>query len=341
MTTGAILFYGFDTIQFVSNSVITMTKHSEQEIYEVVERLLNLRKLLLHKPCTFDDIIASLPYIYEDSAGGQRKFRRDLHNLQALGYTIIEHKKPKRWSINSSSHIFSDKEIETMTHIREMYADGLPSSPAVQQLLANITQNLSPSQEKLWNRYPALHVPLKPVIDYTNSTVIIEFLESAITKRQQIAFLYQSRTSEEPFRYARVDPYEIEYTDRHFYLVGFSYRFGTILTFRIDRIIHDPSRQSPELLPDIQPPRRTRPQIYFTYQLPASFAKSGVSERFTIHAVRRLGDIVEIDASDTSEFRIIRTLLGYGEHATLVKAPQSLLDQMRTIVGKMAEKYKN
>lgn len=316
-----------------------MTRHSEFELYDVTSRLIRLRSLLLQQPSSFEDIVAILADCYPDDASGNRKVRRDVHNLQALGYTVSESDKPKRWHITSSPHVFSPQELETLAHIREMFMDGHPLHAAVQRLLADATRNLSVAQQVIWNRRPAFRVPLKPAIDYSQCASLIAFLERAITERHQVAFLYQARGSDEPILQTRLDPYEIEFTERHFYLIAFSYRFGSTLMFRIDRIVQDQAQESPRMLPDRQQLRRERRQIYFTYQLPASFASGGVSERFTIHAVRNLGDIVEIDASDPSEFRIIRTLLAYGEHTTLIAGPQSLFDQMRAIVVAMAGKY--
>jgi len=48
---------------------------------------------------------------------------------------------------------------------------------------------------------------------------------------------------------------------------------------------------------------------------------------------------VTIQASDTSEFRIVRTLLSYGEHALLLDGPPSLLERMRNSVKLLCEQY--
>jgi len=62
-------------------------------------------------------------------------------------------------------------------------------------------------------------------------------------------------------------------------------------------------------------------------------------ERFTIKAIRHLGEHIEIDASEFSEFQIIRTLLGYGEHAQLVSGPDSLFNELRRVVEAMYANY--
>ena len=99
------------------------------------------------------------------------------------------------------------------------------------------------------------------------------------------------------------------------------------------------NEQSPELLRDRQQLRREGKPIHFTYRLPASFADGGVSERFTIEAVRYEGEYVIVEASDTSEFHIIRTLLGYGEHALLLDGPSTLVQKMHEAVMQMGKNY--
>jgi predicted DNA-binding transcriptional regulator YafY len=48
---------------------------------------------------------------------------------------------------------------------------------------------------------------------------------------------------------------------------------------------------------------------------------------------------VTIEASDISEFRIVKILLSYGEHALLIDGPPSLLERMRQAVTQMALQY--
>jgi predicted DNA-binding transcriptional regulator YafY len=184
-----------------------------------------------------------------------------------------------------------------------------------------------------------LRVSLTPAIDYSAHSELLHWLEAAITDRSQISFHYRPGGSHAPIFHERLDPYDLEYTDRHFFLLAYSQATGSVLTFRLDRIVFDPSLPSPCRLPNRQAPRREPRPIRFTYRLPASFAEGGVSERFTTLAVRHEGEHVFVDASDPSPFRIMRTLLGYGEHAILVDGPPALLERMRTAVAQMAANY--
>ncbi|HEU5011465.1 MAG TPA: WYL domain-containing protein [Roseiflexaceae bacterium] len=310
-----------------------------EDIYSVIPRLIRLRDLLRHGPQDVHSIQTYLQDYYKNDASGKKQLRRDLRNLEALGYSLKRHLRPLRWSIESSAHLLSDHDIHTLVHIREAFSDNHPLAASVTQLMTRLTGHLSDEQRTLWQRQPALRAPLNPAIDYRDCSELIRELERAITQRQQITFLYRARGRSEPMRHERLDPYEIEYTDRHFYLIAFNYRYGSILSFRIDRIVQDKALESPRILPNMQQPRRQQKPIVFTYRLPASFADGGVSERFTIRSVRTDDQYVTVEASDTSEFRIARTLLGYGQHALLLEGPPSLMERMRTTAKLMAEHY--
>lgn len=312
----------------------------ENEIYAVVRRLLDLRDRLRVAPQDFAAIVAHLPGGYINDETGKRQFRRDLRNLEALGYTIERHRRPLRWSLSTSTHLLSDADVQTLAYIREAFTEQHPLAPSTAALLHRLTEQLSGAQQMIWQRRPALRAPLHPAIDYSNCMELIQTLERAIEQRRQITFLYRAHGKNEPIRHERLDPYEIEYTDRHFYLVAFSYRYGSILSFRIDRIVQDVLQESPYLLPDMQQQQRKSKPIFFSYRLPASFAEGGVSERFTILSFTKDSQHVTISASDTSEFRIVRTLLGYGEHAVLLDGPPTLLARMQQSVNLMQNNYK-
>jgi predicted DNA-binding transcriptional regulator YafY len=315
------------------------TADTSADTYAVVARLIRLRDLLREGPQQATSIFAHLPDDYTNNKDGKRQLRRDRQNLEALGYSIKRHLRPLRWSIETSAHLLSDDDVHALLHIREAFTENHPLAPLITRLLTRLTGHLSDNQRALWQRQPALRAPLNPAIDYRDCAELIRWLEAAISQRRQITFLYRARGQNEPIWHERLDPYEIEYTDRHFYLVAFNYRYGSILLFRIDRIVQDPQQDSPHLLHSSQQPRRKQKPIVFTYRLPVSFVDGGVSERFTILSVTTDDQHAIIQASDTSEFRIIRTLLGYGEHALLLDGPPSLMKQMRDSVKLMWEHY--
>jgi predicted DNA-binding transcriptional regulator YafY len=311
------------------------------DIYDVVERLMCLRNLLCDGPQDTRAILHHLSHFYADDSTGRRKLRRDLQNLTALGYEVEERSRPrpKRWIIVASPHTLSDDDVRALAYIREAFAHQHPLADDVQRFIGKLTTHLNAAQQRLWKQRPAIRIPLMPVADYRDYTDLIHWLEAAIVQRRQVSFHYRARGSDTPVLHPRLDPYEIEFVERQCYLVAFSYRFGAVLRFRINRIVQDQTIPSPALLEDVQQLRRESRPICFTYRLPASFADGGVSERFTIHAVHTDEHHVTIEASDTSEFRIVKILLGYGEHAFLVDGPPSLLNRMRMTVAQMAALY--
>jgi len=304
-----------------------------------IERLTRLRDLLCSGPKLIADVIALLTPHYLEGEAGQRLLRRDLRVLEGMGYTVMREGRPAHITITNGPTVLADNDVDALTYIRDMFTDSHPLAPMVQQLLERLTTHLPARQRGRWQRRPALRVQLKPARDYSAQGDLLRWLDRAITDRSQIRFFYRARASLEPVLHAYLDPYDIEYTDRHFFLLAYSHTTGSVLTFRIDRIVVDAALSSPERLPGHQAPRRSPRPIRFTYRLPASFTEGGISERFTIHGFHREGDYVLVEASDTSAFRIMRILLGYGEHAVLVDGPPDLLARMRAAVAQMAMNY--
>ncbi|NJN68282.1 MAG: WYL domain-containing protein [Chloroflexaceae bacterium] len=305
--------------------------------YGVIGRLIRLRDLLRNQPMSSGTILAKLADDYAPGETGRRQLRRDISNLGALGYHIERQGRPVRYVIAAASHLLLDEDIRTLRYLRSAFTDTHPLANQVQQLIDRLTQHLTDGQRRQWQRRTTLHMLLTPVIDYRGCENLLRWLDQAILDRRQIGFLYRSKRSDR--WHPCLDPYDLEYTDRQFYLSAYSYEYRDILTYRLDRIVQDAQRESPKLLPSLQQPRRERKPIFFTYRLPASFADGGVSERFTIHAVQRDESHVMVKASDASEFRIIRTLLGYGEHALLLEGPPSLMERMRKTVAAMWANY--
>jgi predicted DNA-binding transcriptional regulator YafY len=312
--------------------------NSSRDGYTVIDRLMRLRDLLRAAPQSMDNILIRMEADYPPGDSGKRQIRRDLRKLEAMGYQIERLTEPLRWALISGQHMLSDSDIDALTYIREMFSSGHPLLPIIESMLAQLTAHLPERQQSRWQRRPALRVLLTPAIDYSNCGELLRWLDAAINERAQIGFLYRSRDGE-VVRHTQLDPYDIEYTDRHFYLIAFSHQLRDVRMFRLDRIVQDPAQRSPERLPSRQRPRYERRPVRFTYRLPASFADNGVSERFTTHTVRREGDFVIVEASDPSEFRIIRILLGYGEHAVLLDGPPTLRERMRQVITQMAANY--
>jgi predicted DNA-binding transcriptional regulator YafY len=136
----------------------------------------------------------------------------------------------------------------------------------------------------------------------------------------------------------QVEPYEIEFYDRHFYLIGYTSLSRQILDFRIDRI-RDLIGSKQRLPPGSQ---RTRPLVTFRYRLAAALAQGELSQRFEEQRiVERLenGDLI-IEAQGRSDFFIIQTILRYRANAELL-APDWLRAKMVEEVRELATLYAN
>jgi predicted DNA-binding transcriptional regulator YafY len=307
--------------------------------YNVIDRLMRLRDFLRDAPRDMESIFTRMETDYPATDSGKRRLRRDVRNLEMMGFRIERLTQPLRLALTDGPHILMEDDVDALAYIREMFETGHPLSSVINGMLTRFTAQLPDRQRTLWQRRPALRAHLTPAIDYSTCGDLLRWLETAIRDLTQISFLYRARGSSEEAQHNPLDPYDIEYTDRHFYLVAYSHQFRNVLQFRLDRIVQDTTRRSPTRLSTHQRLRQERRQIRFSYRLPASFADGGVSERFTTHAVRREGDFVIVEASEPSDFRIIRTLLGYGEHAVLLDGPPALMDKMRQAVMQMAANY--
>ncbi len=312
----------------------TNGKKDTQDIYAVIDRLMRLCALLRAEIVNMGEIAQKLPDDYQYDESGKRKMRRDMQSLEHLGYQIQRTGRPPRFCIEASMHILSDDEVKTLVMLRDMFGTYHPLSSRVQQLLDNLTSNLSEKQYRLWCVRRALRASLNPVLDYSGCEELMRWLSYAIQNNRQIGFSYRSKNSKDARWHPRLDPYDIEYYDRQYYLLAYNYEQQDFSTFRLNRI-----EGLPKLLSTPQPPRREMKRVRFVYRLPVSFADGGVSERFTIHEVKHDGEWVLVSASDTSEFRIMRILLSYGEHAMLIDGPPSLMERMRETIARMCVLY--
>src|SRR5437867_311612 len=98
----------------------------EIDVYAVIRRLLRLRDRLRAEPQDFPAIVAHMPGDYTDDENGKRQFRRDLRNLEALGYAVKRHQRPLRWSLNTSAHLLLDEDVQVLVHIREAFTENHP-----------------------------------------------------------------------------------------------------------------------------------------------------------------------------------------------------------------------
>ncbi len=311
--------------------------------YATLTRLLRLRDVLRPSACTASEVCLALPDDYPLSDTGQRKLRRDLDALVGLGYHVERQSRPAppRWRVVSGPLLLDDTAVQALVYIRAAFPPGSPYTPSVTALLSQIAEHLTPTQQEQWLRTPAVQLTSAPARDYSHTAPLVHRLQQAIVNRRQVSLVYHAREQLAPICHPRLDVYQILWRDNHFYLEAYSYRSNRVLLFRLDRIVYAPDADppSPNLLPAMQPLRRSNPSIRFVYRITANFARTGASTRFTIEDVRYTGEHAIITASHPNELDIIRTLLAYGEHACLLAAPPDLMQRMQAIIAAMHANY--
>jgi predicted DNA-binding transcriptional regulator YafY len=290
-----------------------------QNEYVVVDRLRWILEILLTGPATARQIAEQLGFgdeVHEPSDTDLRKIRRDVRALQQLGFQILEQGKPILFSlVGNPPPLFTAADLQTLALIREVFSGRNPYSNEVQDLLDRLTQGLSADDLAAYQRKPVMRIPLNTAIDYQPYKGLLSLLERSIGKQQEVSLEYRPLGRTVPVRYARLEPYAVEYLNNHFYLIAFCHDLNYELELRLDRIVPN----SLEQLPARFQGQRRRKSIAFTYRLPARFVENGVSERFHIINCSIEGEWAYIRAQGRSEFRIIRTLLAYGENASIVE----------------------
>jgi predicted DNA-binding transcriptional regulator YafY len=264
---------------------------------------------------------------------------RDIKYLGTLGIVIERSTtRPPMYILRGGPLMFNGEELRTLGFIRDTFGPHTPVSPQVQTLLERLTHTLTEHEHRLYTEHQALHMPLQPAIDYRPYEPLIAEIQAAMTARQRLTFFYQSLSNKPPTHHSLVEPHEIEYYERHFYLVAYSPRSRRSYDFRIDRIQYDHTFERGERLPPGM--EHTRQPITFRYRLAALLARGDISQRFAQqHIVERLpnGDVI-IEAQGRSDFFIRRTLLKYAGNAELLE-PDWLRRQMREEVEQMARLY--
>ncbi len=312
-----------------------MNTGSHQPTTRLIVRLCALLEALRDGPLELDDLVARLGAAYPPGASARRMLDRDLKYLAALGITIERQGSPRRYALHGGLPIFSAEELRVLALIRDTFDARHPQATRVSALLTRLTAGLDDRERHLYERRAARRSPVRPAIDYEPYAELIERLEHAIAARQPVRFRYLPTSGRERV-HTRVEPYEIEFYDRHFYLVGYSALSRRVLDFRIDRI-RDLIGLDQRIPPGLE---RERPLITFRYRLAAALARGELSQRFeSQRIVERLesGDVI-IEARGRSDFFIVQTLLRYRANAELLE-PEWLRDRMAREVRALAALY--
>ncbi|MFL5807585.1 MAG: helix-turn-helix transcriptional regulator [Roseiflexaceae bacterium] len=291
-------------------------------------------------PLERPDLLERLGDAYPRTASARPMIDRDVKHLAELGIVIeISRTRPPRYTLRGGAPLFSAEELRALALVRDTFGERHPQTALMRALLERLTNNLSEREQQTYARRQALRAPVQPAIDYTPYVPLIAQLEDAISKRQMVAFAYRAGGRARATPHRRVEPYEIEYYERHFYLVAYTHNSRQMLDFRLDRIDAGSFQLLARLPPGME---HAREPIAFRYRLAAELARGELSQRFEQQrVVERLpnGDVI-IEAEGRSDFFIVQTLLRYRANAELLE-PAELREKMAEEVRGLAAVYRD
>ncbi len=302
--------------------------------YGLITRLTALRDLLREGECAKAEICRRLPRYYELGAAGSRRLGRDLRALRQLGHVIAYDRSAQTYRLCDPDRLtLSAADVQALALVRESFAALTPKAEDVLAALARVAAALPAPQRRLLARPAPVAIRLRPAVDYTPHRHTLRLLEDALVQGRQVSFNYPDLDEGTPVRHAGVEPYELQFFDRHFYLLGLSPHSAQIMEFRLDRL------RRVEVLPARAAARRQRATYAFTYRLAPRIARQGVSERFLDPCVEPQPDgSALVHAEGYSDFRILQELLRYGEQAELLSPPR-LRAQMARVARALARLY--
>lgn len=312
-----------------------MDDEHEHRGTRLIVRLHTLLSVLRDGPLELSELLGRLGASYPAGSSARRMIDRDLQHLAALGIVVERGSRPPTYTLRGGLSVFTPEELRTLALIRDTFDARHPQARQIGALLARLTGALTDNERVEYTRRAARRAPVRPAIDYGPYAGVIERLEQAITVRQPVRFNYLSTSGRER-THSYVEPYEIEFYDRHFYLVGYSSLGRQMLDFRVDRI-RDLEGFDQRLPPGTE---RERALIPFRYRLAAVLAQGELSQRFEAQRiVERLpnGDVI-VEALGRSDFFVIQTLLRYRSNAELL-APEWLRAKLAEEVRRLAELY--
>jgi predicted DNA-binding transcriptional regulator YafY len=301
-------------------------------------RFSALLAVLRDGPLNRHDLLKRLGDAYPRTASARPMVDRDVRRLAELGIVIeISRTRPPIYILRGGVPSFDTADLQALAIIRDTFGDRHPQAAQVRALLERLTSQLSEADRRAYQRRQARRASVQPAIDYTPYDDLIARLERAIDARQMLRFRYRSSEGRLTL-HKQVEPYEIEYYERHFYLVAYSHNSRQIHDFRIDRIQDDDAFEMLQRLPPGL--EHARQPIAFRYRLTAALARGEISQRFeNQRVVERLpnGDVI-VEAEGRGDFFIVQTLLRYRGNAELLH-PEWLREKMIEEVRNLGAVY--
>lgn len=291
--------------------------------------------MLRSGPVSLPELLEGLAHVYPTPASARRMLRRDLETLALLGVHIERsNTRPPMYTLHGLQPQFSPEELRALALVRDTFGSRHPQAATIHALLARLTEQISPEARQLYERRQTSNAPVQPALDYTPYASRIMRLEQAISASELLCLHYRN-TQGKMTRHPRIEPYDIEFYERHFYLVAYSQTQRQTYDLRIDRI------EQIESVMHMPPGTAHSPAlIRFRYRLAATLTRSGVSQRFTQQRVVETlpnGDVI-IEAEARNAFFIIQTLLRYRANAELLE-PAELREQMIQAVRELGGLY--
>jgi predicted DNA-binding transcriptional regulator YafY len=312
-----LILWGFLAVVLQSSA---MPNHDDtRAVTKLVRRIQTLLLALQDGPLARPELLQRIADAYPSGDSARRTLDRDLTYLAQWGIVVERSRtRPPVYTLRGGTLAFSDGELRALALIRDTFGAHHPQGEQVQALLARLSDGLTAAARAQYEQRQVLRAPVQPAIDYTPHVALLARLQEAISRQLVIAFRYGAAGARSVL-HRNVEPYEIEYYERHFYLVACSHDSGQVHDFRIDRI----DAVSVEVLHGGSFAHATRPLITFRYRLAAVVARGGISQRFEQQrVVEQLpnGDVI-IEAQGRSDFFIRRTLLKYAHNAELLWPP--------------------
>lgn len=325
-----------------------------------MQRCLIIAQRLQRGPATQEELISAVCKQLELEVYGQAKsqasikrFHNDLQRLRdRLGIEISFDHKNGVYILASLGSLalldLPDPALDAIAFLTETFDAQAPHHDEIRLLLDTLTGFLSDERRRdLAHQRSLLQIDLKRTDADEINPRTQEKIEQACIERRRLEFLYgsPSQQDQQP-RCHEVEPYELIYRRKHYYLRAFClYTDGPrgkriqerVFYYRLGRIVPDSVKLLPQTMPPV--PRRV-PKYPVRYELKPKIARKGVTHHFDDMEVEMREDGSALVQGYTDDvFWASRELLYYGAGCRVLGGSEMLREMHRLVEG-MAKVYK-
>ena len=212
----------------------------------MAEQRQHLRQWLLLRRLSTRSLGLTLKEMAAETGMGERTIRRDLIDLQSVGFplaeTISDHGR-KHWRLADAGQApemrFTWAEAASI-YLGRQFLEPLAGTvwwQEAQSAFRKIRASLGePALRHLESMAMAFHQTTHGWADYTGKAELLDSLMIAIEDRKVCVITYQSLRSTEPVTLYDVHPYAIVYHRQALYLIAWSCDHAEIRTFKLDRL---------------------------------------------------------------------------------------------------------